>query len=262
MKKVILIGGDTRTLKVYEALKKAGYNVDTLGLIDSDNGDISKADVSIFPVPTTRDGETVYCPLTERQIPLWVVNGAKTDAKIITGSYSFSERKSTDVCTLDSYAYLNAVPTAEGAIMKAIEMTPFTLWKSKVLVIGYGRVGKVLCDRLKGLKCDLTVSARKTSDFALLDTLSINHINTATVSQKAQNYDIIFNTVDVDLFSQNTENLKNTLLIDLSSKGCIDFKKANKLGINAVKLPALPGKVAPETAGNILAQTVLEIITD
>ncbi len=262
MKKVILIGGDERTLKVYEALKTAGYNVDTFGLINDDNGDISKADVCIFPVPTTRDGDTVYCPITQRQIPLLVVKNAKSDAKIITGSYSFKERQSTDVCTLDSYALLNAVPTAEGAIMKAIEMTPFTLWKSRVLVIGYGRVGKVLCDRLKGLKCDITVSARKSSDFALLDTLSINHIKTDKVPEKAQNYDIIFNTIDITLFNENKKNLKKTLLIDLSSNGCIDFKAAYELGINAVKLPALPGKVAPDTAGKILTQTVLEIITD
>ncbi|MCQ2441246.1 MAG: hypothetical protein MJ076_05070 [Clostridia bacterium] len=262
MKNAILIGGDERTLEVYKTLKSLNYCVDTLGLTSNDNGDITKADICIFPVPTTKDGVTVFCPLTQKQIPLSIIEFAKPDAKIICGRYTFKERPSTDVCELDSYALLNAVPTAEGAIMKAIELTPFTLWKSKVLVIGYGRVGKVLCDRLAGLKCDVTVSARKTKDFAMLDALGIKHIKTSDVFSKSQNFDIIFNTIDVPLFTENLENLKNVFLIDLSSKGCIDFKLAENLKITAVKLPAIPGKIAPVTAGKILAITVLELISD
>ena len=44
------------------------------------------------------------------------------------------------------------MPTAEGAIQLAMEELPITLHGARVLVIGYGRLGRVLADRLAGLK--------------------------------------------------------------------------------------------------------------
>ena len=152
------------------------------------------------------------------------------------------------------------MPTAEGAIAVAMEQTPYTLWRSRVLVIGYGRVGKVLCDRLCGLHCDVTVSARKQADFAMLDTLCLKHIDSGSINNLSLEYDIIFNTIDVPILDGCLERLHNTLLIDLSSKRGFDFEVAKSIGINCHKLPGLPGKVAPETAGKILSQTVINLI--
>ena len=46
------------------------------------------------------------------------------------------------------------MPTAEGAIQLAMEELPITLHGARVLVIGYGRLGRVLADRLAGLKAE------------------------------------------------------------------------------------------------------------
>lgn len=37
----------------------------------------------------------------------------------------------------------NAVPTAEGAVQVAMEELPFTLHSARVLILGFGRVGKL-----------------------------------------------------------------------------------------------------------------------
>ncbi len=243
----------------YDELKKQGYSVSSLGLKNDDNGKIEDADVVLLPVPTTRDGTNVFCPQSDKIIPLSLIKNVNKNALILSCGYSFKDNNCIDYLKLDSFCCLNAVPTAEGAIAKAINDTPFCLWNSRVLVIGCGRVARVLIDRLNALKCKLTVSARNERDFAYLDALNINHIHTNDVTKYAKNFDIIFNTIDVTVFNEY-ENLKSCYLYDLSTKGCISFEKAKENNIKAVKLPGIPGKIAPLTAGKIIAQTTHQLI--
>lgn len=241
-------------------LENMGYQVDTLGLLENDNGSITQADVVLLPVPTTRDGKNVFCPQSDKIIPLEYINAKKKDALVLSCGYSFDAVNCIDYLSLDSFCLLNAVPTAEGAVARAINDTPFCLWQARVLVIGNGRVGRILADRLKALGCDLTVSARKASDLALLEALGIKYIHTNEVPQKAHRFEMIFNTIDVPIFKDNLTNLENCFLYDLSTKGCLDFEAAQRNGIRAVKLPGIPGKTAPLTAGKIIAQTVNQLI--
>lgn len=256
---ILILGGDRRMAVAAHELKQKGYDVDTIGLFEGDRGNVKNADVLLFGVPTTRDRKTVFCPETKREIPLDIAKSAKENALLLTCGYKFDNDNCIDYLRLDDFCLLNAVPTAEGAIARAINDTDFTLWSADVLVIGNGRVGRVLAERLAALKCNLTVSARKPSDFALLSAMGVKHIHTDSVAQNAHRFDIIFNTVDVHLFD-SFENLKNAYLYDLSSKGCIDFDVAKSHGIRAEKLPAIPGKIAPITAGKIIAQTVIRIL--
>ncbi len=261
--KITIIGGDNRLMTVKNRLEEKGFTVDSIGLFSKDNGNIATSKILILPVPTTKDGVNVFAPLTGKIIPLeGIENVITSDTKVFCCNYSFKKGKCTDYNCLDSYALLNAIPTAEGAIKIAIENTPFTLWGAKTLVIGYGRVGKILANRLKGMGCKVTVSARKPSDFALIDALNMEKTDTRLLNSASLDYDIIFNTVDLTVL--NEEALKNTpckCLIDLSSKGGFDLELAEKQGITAIKAPALPGKTAPKTAGEILAQTIIELIT-
>lgn len=243
----------------FDELKANGFAVDSLGLTSEDSGKIESADVVLLPVPTTRDKENIFCPQTNKIIPLDYVKKAKEHALILSCGYTYPEVNCIDYLKLDSFCYLNAVPTAEGAIARAICDTPFCLWQSRVLVIGCGRIAKILADRLKALGCDLTVSARKGRDFAYLDALGIKHIHTNEVAKNAHRFDIIFNTIDLPIF-ENFDKLKSTYLYDLSTSGCIDFNKAKENNIKAYKLPGIPGKIAPVTAGKIISQTVNQLI--
>lgn len=256
---ILIIGGDRRMRVAKQELENKGHEIDTLGLFENDNGDIKYADVILLAVPTTRDGKNIFCPDTNKTISLEIVNEAKKDALILSCGYSFKNKNCIDYLKRDDFCLLNAIPTAEGAIARAITDTPFCIWKSKVLVIGCGRVAKILADRLSALKCDLTVSARKSADFAYLGALGIKYIHTSNVAQNAEQFDVIFNTIDVPLF-KNVNKLKKCYLYDLSTKGCIDFDAAQQNGIKAIKLPGLPGKTAPHTAGKIIAQTVNDIL--
>lgn len=45
----------------------------------------------------------------------------------------------------------NAAITAEGAVQTAMEHLDRTIWGMDCLVLGFGRIGKVLCRRIQGL---------------------------------------------------------------------------------------------------------------
>ena len=259
MKKVLLVGGDIRIQKLYGELCKKGFNVDTMGVFEGDSGYPDYTfDAIVLPVPTTRDGKTVFCPITKREITLDIFDRVDSSVQILCGAYTPNRTRFTDYCNLDDYALLNAVPTAEGAIAEAISRTPYTLWKSRVLVIGCGRVAKILADRLSALKCDVTVSARKAGDLAFIDTMGMSFIKTCDIPLHLDRFDIIFNTVDAPVLSGLAEKLSKKTVFDLSSKGCMSAFEEKQSGI--IKLPALPGKVAPETAGQILSDVITGLL--
>lgn len=261
MQTILLIGGDNRTKTAAQNLKEAGFAVDTLGLFYGDNGQIEDAHTVVFPVPATRDFETVNCALTDKKIYFRDIEERLSGKRILSGGKIPVKQPYTDYCADDEYAILNAVPTAEGAISFCIQNTPFTLYDSKILVVGYGRVAKILVSRLLSFKPDITVSARNRRDFGFIKADGLKYINTKDVLKQASSFDIIFNTVDAYFF-EDLNVLESTLLIDLSSKGCTDFEAARQKGIKAYKLPGIPGKTAPETAGNILSRTLISLITE
>lgn len=262
MKKITLVGGDRRMKILKESLSNTGYFVDTIGLFENDNGNIATSQIVVLPVPTTKDKKTVFCPITNREIPLsYIEENTNNHQLILCCNHLFENRKCIDYGALDSYALLNAVPTAEGAIKIAIEQTPYTLWRSKVLVIGYGRVGKILANRLMAMGCDVTVSARKPAHFAILDALGFKTAQTEKLSLLPLDYDIIFNTVDIKVIEDYAlETLKCDLLVDLSSLGGFNLELAKSLKLNAIKAPGLPSIIAPKTAAEILCKTVLHVI--
>lgn len=262
MKKITVIGGDDRLKVVERELAASNYAVDTIGLYENDCGSVEDSIAVVFPVPTTKDKKTVYTPLTHRRILLSdIADRLSRNQLVLCCNYRFENLNCIDYGALDSYSLLNAVPTAEGAIKLAIENTPYTLWQSRVLVVGYGRVGKILADRLKAMGCKVTVSARKPADFALLEALGFNSVNTGNLNFGNLDYDIIFNTVDVKVISDTAlKGSGSSLLIDLSSKGGFSIDAATDAGIKAIKAPGLPGIVAPQTAGNILSKTITELI--
>ena len=54
-----------------------------------------------------------------------------------------------------------------------------------------------------------------------------------------------------------------TLIIDVASAPYgTDFAVASELGVNAMLCSSLPGKVAPKTAGEIIADGVLNILKE
>ena len=117
---------------------------------------------------------------------------------------------------------------------------------------------------LVALGARVTVSARKYSDLAWAGSQGCCTVELLQLAE-AGSFDVIFNTIPFPIF--NREILsgldKNTLLIDLASRpGGVDFKAAAELQIKTIWALSLPGRVAPKSAGQIIKNTILNMIKE
>ena len=279
------IGGDKRQLCAASQIADAGYHVRVFGLDKGEmsfKGKVSKsaaecvsgADVIVLPMPYTTDKSTVNAPLSNTSILLSeVTDSADKDAVIFAGKVDcvFEEMcresgvKVVDYAAREELSVMNATPTAEGAIQVAMTNTPYTLRGSRCLVIGYGKIGKVLSAALKALGADVTASARKYSDLAWIKTNGLNGIQTSAIAEVADRFDIIFNTVASLIlnFKVLSKTKPDVLIIDLASRpGGVDFDTADDLNRKVIWALSLPGKVAPRTAGEIIKDTLMNILEE
>lgn len=160
--------------------------------------------------------------------------------------------------------YQNAFLTAEAAISLAISKSLFTLKDSACLIIGFGRIGKLISKLLSPYTNNITISARKAIDLALIDTLGFKTIETDKITNISK-YDIIFNTVPhLVLNSDVLTTVKHeSLIIDLASKpGGTDFEFANNNKINCIHALALPHKISPISDAQILSDSIIKIISE
>lgn len=277
------IGGDKRQIYTSMLLANEGYRVKTYGLEKSDETCmctysaeecIKNADVVVLPMPYSKDKVNVNAPFASKQISVSdIVSSVKKDAVIFVG---IADRTFDDLCSVagvkyvdygkrEELAIMNAVPTAEGALMIATENTKHTIHSSKCLVIGYGRIGKILSSYLKALGADVVAAARKSADIALIKVMGIRSALTSELSNGIESYDIIFNTVPNLIldFSLLHKTDPNVLIIDLASKpGGVDLDTAKALNRKAIWALSLPGKTAPYTAGKIIKDTMLNILEE
>lgn len=274
--KISVIGGDLRQLAAARMFAENGIETAVYGF-DLHKGDysavtkcMSSADcihgssAVILPLPCTIDKVSVNAPLHNGKIILDEVLHRMSGEQILCGGMLNLERpNSYDYYEREELKILNAIPTAEGAIAIALDELPITLHAAKTVVLGYGRIGKALSERLKGLGCIVTVCARKESDLALCESSSYQPVHMRLLSEAISDVDVIFNTVPAVLLNEAILDYidQKTLIIDLAGKpGGVDFEAAKQHGIKAIQALSLPGKVAPITAGSIIYKTVNNIL--
>jgi len=231
----------------------------------------------ILPLPFSQDGTTVYMPFTKEPLTLTELSVmlSQSAVKRIGGgrlSEGFTKRISGIDSILDYYAreefsVANAVPTAEGAIAIAMEELPITIADSSSLVIGYGRIGRVLSKKLSLLGSHVTVSARKAADFAWIHAEGYESADTECLYEYfgTDTPDVIFNTVPHCVLNHGVLAAvkRGTPIIDLASKpGGIDMVSASEMRHKVIWALSLPRRYAPVTSGNIIADTLLCWLTE
>lgn len=279
-----VIGGDLRFAYLAGFLASDGYKVITSGFDSTDlppcvtgctnpSQAVNLADFIILPIPVSTDGTTLNAPFSRVRISLdQVLNSVKPKQLIAGGAITEEVRAEIenrgftilDYLLREELAIYNAVPTAEGAIQLAMEELPITISGSRCLITGYGRIGRTLSRLLGALGAHVTVAARRFSDLAWADSQGFIPVELACFTD-AGDFDVIFNTIPFPVFTRKilTEIDKNTLLIDLASRpGGVDFNAAAELQIKTIWALSLPGRVAPKTAGQIIKNTILNMIKE
>lgn len=163
----------------------------------------------------------------------------------------------------DEIAILNSIPTAEGAIQKAMEELPVTIHGSQSIVLGFGRCGLTLARMLQGLGAKVCVVARNPAQLARACEMGLDTAFISDLGEAIETADIVFNTVPTLILTREIleQMSRSTLIVDIASApGGVDYAVAGDLGIRAILALGLPGKVAPITAGRILGQCLPRMI--
>ncbi|HHU81929.1 MAG TPA: dipicolinate synthase subunit DpsA [Firmicutes bacterium] len=273
---IAVVGGDGRQVMVAQALAKRAAWVRTYGLanvppdaslfpVASLVEAIEGAGVTVFPIGgVSADGivganagvEIKIGPEFFARLPVSSVVAAGFLPRSLKEAATAHGIKVLEYAERDEIALPNAIPTAEGAIQLAMENTPFTIDGSTCLVLGYGRVARALTKRLAALGARVVVAARNPRQLEEAATAGAPGIALSQLEQEIRKADIVFNTIPAPVLTAGIlqKAPPRVLIIDLASAPWgTDFAAAGQRGIKAFPAPGLPGKVAPDTAGKILA---------
>lgn len=282
------IGGDMRMIHLIEMYIQQGITVRILGFDKFNFKDfnenlifcedlyslISNSDIIIGPIPFTSNYEYINAPFSLNSIKVEdVVNEIPSNKLLICGRVDsrlqdvFNENniKFIDILSREEFAILNAISTAEGAIQIAMEETSSTLHNTNVLVLGFGRIGKILCKMLNGLGAKVYCEARKYSDIAWIKAYGYTPILLKNLDEYISNMDLFINTIPHIVFEKERidKMKKDCLFIDLASKpGGINLEDAKDKGLKTVLALSLPGKVAPYTAAKHIKETIDNILDE
>lgn len=284
-KRFTVLGGDLRSIKLANLISAEGNKVNIygfksagfeLGLEESPSLElaIKEADIVIGPLPCSNDNENINAPFCPEKIYIKDVFKTMTKNQLfiagrisekILHAASVYSVYSVDLLEREEMAVLNAIPTAEGAIQIAMEEMPITLHDCNAIILGFGRIGKILAKMLSGLGCNVYVEARKYSDLAWIKGYGYKPVHINEMGNILDSMDVIFNTIphvvlDVSMLEKVK---KDSIIIDLASKpGGVDFEKAKEQGVKTIWALSLPGKVAPVTAAEFIKATVYNIINE
>lgn len=280
-----IIGGDLRSVELASSISADGNKVSVFGLQKAEfdkciekstalENTIKESDIIIGPIPFSNDNETIITSYNDEKIYIndvfKCITGnklffaGKIEEKILHLAKSYGMNV-VDILEREEMAVLNAIPTAEGAIQIAMKELPITIHGSDVLVLGFGRVGKMLSKMLKGIGARVYTAARKYEDMAWMKGYGYHPVHIREIEEQVSKMDIIFNTIPHLIVKEKIlKRLKyNCLLIDLASKpGGIDIKAASKMNIKTIWALSLPGKAAPATAADIIKQTIYNVLAD
>ncbi len=283
-----IIGGDLRIIKLAKMLADEGHTIYTYGLEKAEElkdtpniifaDKISKAipkdvEVVIGPIPFSSNGNNINAPFSDKEISIRELIHYLNAKILIAGSISPEVYEIAtddyieivDIMKREELAVLNTISTAEGTIEIAIANTNKIIHGSEILILGFGRIGKVLARKLAGLSAKVTCAARKDEDLAWIRAYGHNETNINALGKNLSKYDIIINTVPHLIL--NKEKLeyvkKDVLLIDLASNpGGIDKREAKDLNLKLIWALALPGKVAPVTTAEFIKDTIYNILKE
>lgn len=280
---VAVVGGDLRQLAVAEALAGTAGRVRTYGLpVSRDErvqaaGSLAEAlrgaTVVILPIggigPDGRVRSLPDQPAVLVDKDFW--QALDPGIMILAGSMTAAGRQAAaagghgliEYAELDEIAIPNSIPTAEGALQLAMEEMPITIHGCCCFVLGLGRVGMTTARLFKAVGAETWVVANRPALQARAVEMGCRAIDFGGLLREIHRADLVINTVPSLVVTGPilAETKTGVFLIDLASApGGIDYQAAEALGRHAKLALGLPGKVAPISAGRILAAALPALI--
>lgn len=228
---------------------------------------ISKSYIIVTGIPVSKDKEFLTGEYTNLKLKLNEFFLKLKNNFLISGMIPEKYEKiiiENKNCMLDllkdeSYTIANAKITVEGIIKYLIENTKISIFNSKILVLGYGRIGKILCNVLKNFSENIYCMPNDVIEMELLKANAINVILNDNLEKFLEKFEIIINTVPKLILTEKKLNLTNkeVFILDVASKpGGIDRDFAEKNNINYLWKLGIPAEISPVAC----AQKIKEMI--
>ena len=200
----------------------------------------------LLPIPSFDRAGKFKCEIPFSQL----LSSLPTNVTIIGGNLTELLCNKWDLLQDPLYLAQNAYITAHGALKLAADRLPMTFRDADPLVIGWGRIGKHLAQLLKACGATVTIAARNPDQRALATSLGYRTCDIGQIHPV--NHHLIFNTVPAMVLPETTPGI---LKIDLASK-------PGMVGEDVLIAPGIPGKECPESAGKLIANTVLRYLKE
>ena len=258
---VCVMGGDLRNFFLAKLLTKEKNEVKIYGFEKLENSKenenyeklLCDSDIVILPIPFTKNKITLNMPFSNRTINIKELLYYLENKKIFVGNMDNEIKEELhkkhneviDFMQKEEFAILNAIPTAEATIEIILKNTKKILQSSDCLIMGYGRIGKILAHKLQGLSAEVTCMVTSEVERAWATAYGykiIDLINIKKHCTKLKQYDIIINTIPKIIFKEELKEIrKNALVIDLASKPYgIDRNIVEQEEINFIEALGLP----------------------
>ena len=271
IERILIIGGDSRINYLSQGLIEDGFKVKNFDGSEALKTAVEECDAVVLGLPCSRDDKTVDAPNLSESIllkDLFHIMGK--NKLLLAGKMSQGTKAVADVFGVKWVDYfmreeleiLNAIPTCEGALQIAMEELPITLFGCDVVVTGFGKVAQPIVSALRALGANVTVCARKPSARAKARTSGAKSVDFSLLKDSMSKAHLVINTVPQAVIGRRELIAgKDALIIDLASKpGGVDMEAAKDLGVKVIWALGLPGKVSPVTAGNIIKETICNIL--
>lgn len=236
---------------------------------------LSECSTVILPFPLSPDGITLNCSDEDkpslREIFTAISEICGSGARVYGGAVKERSREIAasfgieliDYGAFEEIALENAVPTAEAAVLMAMQILNITVRSSKFAVIGYGRCGSELARLLKAMGGTVCAVARSEKDRARMRNDGITPLDFHSLTEAVNGTDITFNTVPFNVIDCDTLSrlADSRIIIELASApGGVDRECAAHYGVKVIHAPSLPGKYAPKSAAEIIARAIIPMI--
>ena len=254
--RLIIIGGDVRNLCLAELARAHGHDVALIGHGESDLPPGGEYDAAALPYPVAeKDGRA---PCAGEAIPMdaamaHAARGARVFAAkpgpaleaILTQKGCIRIDPSRD----EAFTMENAAITAECALCAMTARARECLFGAPCAVVGYGRIGRALALRLRGVGAKVTVLARSAAARA---TARADGMDAEPIAgEHAGQWRFVFNTVPADVAGEAllSRCAPGAFAMELASAPYgIDFEAAKRLDVTAWIEGGLPGRMAPKSA--------------
>lgn len=267
-----IIGGDLRSVMLAKLLKSGGNEVCGFALDKAEGiekcAEILAADCYILPLPVEgKKAGVLNAPLSEKEYLVHEILFDIPDGSVVFGGRIKDEAASRGLEMYDfmkspAFVVGNAALTAEGAQWLLLNECDTALYGKRALIIGYGRIGRILAQRLRAMNVCVGIMSRNPELRALVGALGY-----LPVSPQGDigGFDLVINTAPGRVLPEGALSTlgKDSLLLELASApGGIDKAEAEREKLKFIAAPGLPGRYSPYSAAKLMHEAIEEVLKE